>query len=198
MKKMTEDFGDRFVYEEWNQLFNAMFALSEDDEDHAATTRLVEDAMDQVGIFFPETHCHQQPAESSSRTVRTRRSRHPAKKRPRTASIFLDINAEEDDGEENEEEDDEDDEEDRDCRRRLPSLEPAGHAAYAQRLAEVVERYETGNSGSRAGPAPHPTTSDLPSNLVLLNDDGQRVYTVTFPTSTFFENNTVLLFLHTL
>lgn len=77
-------------------------------------------------------------------------------------------------------------------------VKPAGHAAYAQRLAEVVERYETGNSGGPAGPAPHPTTSDLPSNLVLLNDDGQRVYTVTFPTSTFFENNTGLLFLHTL
>lgn len=184
---MNQDFGDRYVYEEWKDIFDAVFEAfnTEDDVDLSAsidpahlckprTVRLVEDAMTQLGLSCSATRTYVPSADSSSRN--TRRARPPPKKRLKMASIFLDIDADVDD-EEEEEQDGEEEEED--IRRRLPSLEPAGHASYAQRLAQVVQRYETGNSTSGVGSACDPAIL----GHLLLNDNGQRIYTIALPTS---------------
>jgi hypothetical protein len=186
-----EAFGKRYVYEEWQDTFNAIFNASVPEDEDAIDLSAVDlgvpkplkalqDAMAKHGISFPAPSDWMSlpvPYTSSHTRPSNQKSRRPAKRR-KTNLIFLDIAASK-----GSEDDDDDDDDDELSAVHATAVKPAGHTSYAKDLNRIIERYKDGQPRGLVGPSVDRSTIPIDLDLFPSTQSGRSIYIASLFTS---------------
>jgi hypothetical protein len=187
-----EAFGKCYIYEEWQDMFNAIFNASVPEDEDAIDLSAVDlgvpkplkalqDAMAKHCISFPAPSDRMSlpvPYTSSRTRPSNQKSRRPAKRR-KTNLMFLDIAASE--GSEEEEENDDNDNELSAVR--ATAVKSAGHALYAKDLDRIIERYKDGQPRGLVGPSVDRSMIPIDLDLFPSTQSGWSIYIASLFTS---------------
>jgi hypothetical protein len=188
-----EAFGNRYVYEEWQDTFNTIFNASvpedEDVIDLSAVDlgipkplKALQDAMAKHGISFPapsDRMSLQVPYTSSRTHPSNQKSGRPAKRR-KTTLMFLDIAASE--GSKEEDDDDADDDDELSAVH-VTAVKPAGHASYAKDLDRIIEHYKDGQPHGLVGSSMDRSMIPIDLDLFPSTQSGRSIYIASLFTS---------------
>jgi hypothetical protein len=188
-----EAFGKHYVYDEWQDMFNAIFNASVPEDEDAIDLSAVDlgvpkplkalqDAMAKHGILFPAPSDRISlpvPYTSSRTHPLNQKSRRPAK-RHKTNLMFLNIAASE--GSE-EDDDDDDDDDDELSAVRATAVKPAGHASYAKDLDRIIECYKDGQTRGLVGPSVDRSTIPIDLDLFPSTQSSRSIYIASLFTS---------------